>query len=516
MNDLAKQLVKLWEQFSLFQRLTIVGAALAVVVGMIVVGAMSGRPHMVLLYGRLAEKDVAEMVAAVQAQGVKYEVGAGGTAVYVPADKVYLVRAQLASKGIPAGEGVGFEIFDRANFGISDFVQRTNYVRAVQGELSRTISQMKGVHSARVMIVMPENRLLFNADSKTKPTASVFVEEGGGALGQEQVNSIRFLVANSVEGLSPNDVAVVDSRGNVLTESLKDDPTLGSASSQIKFRKSVEDYFASKVETMLANVLGRGNSVVRVSADVDVDSATTVQEKYDPDVQVIRNEVISEDSTISNETAPANNTGPTAPVGVTANTPQNNGQNSGNTGKSSEQSRKSTTNAYEINKTTINAIKNPGNISRVSAAVFIAAKPQPRTKEELESLRKMVVSALGIKAANAQELESLVTLQEVTFEGNTEVKPNVITEVVTNYPEIFRNLAAFVIAAVVLVAFMRMLKNAKPDEIPIEILDPKAYLQSAGQGNSRVSPEMLNDLIRQKPGNVGAALRDWLAVQEKK
>lgn len=510
MKNFVQQLAKLWSQLGINQRVMLSLAVVGVIAGMCGLYLWSSRPQMQLLYGRMNEKDVSEVVAAVQEQGVKYELGSGGSAVYVPGDQVHKLRMHLASKGVPSGEGVGFEIFDRTNFGISDFVQRTNYLRALQGELSRTISQLKGVRSARVMIVLPENRLLFT-DTKAKPTASVFIDQGMGALNQEAVNSIRFLVANSVEGLNVNDVAVVDSHGAVLTENLKDDPTLGAASSQMKYRKSVEDYFGGKVESMLAKVLGPGNAVVRVSAEIDSDSSTTVQEKYDPDGQVLRNETSTEDSTTTKETEAG--TAPNSPVGVTSNTPGPQNPDSAKTGKNSEQVRKNKTNSYEINRTTTNSVKNPGGIARVSAAVFVAAKAQPRTPQELDSLRKMVVNALGIKSQDAQELDRMVSLQEVPFEAQPAVKTSALTDVVYNNQDILRSALALLIAGGVIFTFLRLLKRVKPDEIPFEILDPSgALLADGAQTGSQVSPEMLNDLIRQKPANVGAALRGWMAT----
>ena len=187
MKEYLQQLRKLWSQLGVNQRVSLGLAVLAVLGGMAAVFLWARQPSMQLLYGRLAEKDVSEVVSAVQAANIRYELGAGGNSIYVPAGEVHKLRMQLAGKGIPSGEGVGFEVFDRPNFGISDFVQRTNYVRALQGELARTISQLSGVRSARVLIVMPENRLLFT-DVKAKPTASIFVE---GNVSTEGVNSRR-------------------------------------------------------------------------------------------------------------------------------------------------------------------------------------------------------------------------------------------------------------------------------------------------------------------------------------
>ena len=153
-------MLRLWRQLGLNQKITLGASALAILGAVAALLFWAQRPDMKLLYGRLGEKEAAEVVAALQAQKVPYELGAGGTSVYVPSNMVYKARADLASKGLPAPDGIGFEIFDRSNFGISDFVQRTNFTRALQGELSRTIAQIRGVRSARVMVVLPENRLL--------------------------------------------------------------------------------------------------------------------------------------------------------------------------------------------------------------------------------------------------------------------------------------------------------------------------------------------------------------------
>lgn len=510
MKELFKQLLAIWKQLGINQRVTIILATGGVFAGLATLAFWSNRPEMQLLYGRLSEKDVSEVIATLQEQGVKYQLGGGGTSIYVSSEQVHKMRMQLASKGLPSGDGVGFEIFDRSNFGISDFVQRTNYTRALQGELSRTISQLKGVRSARVMIVVPENRLLFS-ETKSKPTASVFIDQASGALGTEAVNSIRFLVANSVEGLRADDVAVIDSHGNVLTENLKDDPSLGAASSQMKYRKSVEDYFASKVETMLANVVGPGNAVVRVSADIDTDGATKTEERYDPDGQVLRSETTVDDTTKTKE---GDSSAGSTTVGVTSNVPANGGKtNSPAEGKTSEQTRKTKTNAYEINRVTTNTVKNPGAVTRLTAAVFIASKAAARKPEELESLRKMVVNALGIKADGAQDVAPTVTLEEVAFEGKTDnaVKSHAWTDIFYNSGDLLRNGFSAILALAIFGYFIRMLKRVKPDAIPIEILGKNGKNGHAPGGTSGpVSAEMLNELIRQKPENVGAVLRGWM------
>ena len=528
MSKLPQQFLALWRQLGLNQRVSLVLATVAVLGVLTGLVVWSHRPRMQLLYGRLSQKDASEVVAAIQAQGISYEIGAGGQSVYVPADKVYTIRMDLASKGLPNADGIGFEIFDKSNFGVSDFVQHTNYLRAIQGELTRTISQLNGVRAARVMVVMPENKLILG-DNKTRPTASVFVDAGAAGLSTESVNSIRFLVANSVEGMKVDDVAVVDSMGNVLSEKLRDgDPMLGSASSQIKLRKNMEDYFASKVESMLAHVVGPGNAVVRVSADMTTEASTTTQEKYDPEGQVLRSTTTTDESNLANEGKQANST-----VGATANTPNKTTAADGtDNGKKSEETRKSQTQTYEISRATTNTTRNPGEVRKLTAAVFLATrttgtgsnlKPDPRTPEEMKSLRAMVANALGIAAS---QQEPSVTIQEMPFQGSQIEK---ISPMGSSMLDTVRPWVTPVLALLIIGFFLRQLKRTSSSSSRVEVLDseqsalmernsPARLLENggrrAGPAKTAVSPEMLNEMIRQKPDNVSVALREWMTTKQ--
>jgi flagellar M-ring protein FliF len=535
MKTFAQSLLALWKQLGLNQRVSLVVAALAVAGGLVGVVMWGQRPDYQLLFGRLGEKDAAAVISYLEAQNVPHEVTAGGSAVLVPANQVYKLRMDLAGKGLPNGDGVGFEIFDKGQFGLSDFVQRTNYMRALQGELARTIVQLQGVRSARVMIVQPENRLLLT-EQGVKPTASVFVDIGSSRFETEQVDAIRHLVANAVQGLDPNQVSVIDNRGRVLSAELQQDPTLGTASSQIRYRQQVEDYLGKKVESMLASVIGPGNAVVRVSADIDTEATTLTEEKYDPEGQVVRTQTVTEDTTSTME---QHNSG--GPVGVTANVPEKTpgspvaASPAPKPASTSEQSRKNHTTTYEINRTTTNITRNPGSVKNVTAAVFIAERTiaavtapgakapageptvQKRTAEELNALRQIVINALGLKPAPGQTLDSLVSLQEVPFQS-AEPLPTQIEAIqsegrLQGWLDMASHWAAIGGAIAVLLVFWRVLSRQKPEPVPIEVLSmsPDAAARSLPNSNN-VTPELLNELIRQKPANVGVALRDWVAV----
>jgi flagellar M-ring protein FliF len=459
----------------------------------------------------------------------------GGSTVLVPANQVYKLRMDLSTKGIPSGDGVGFEIFDKGQFGLSDFVQHTNYLRALQGELARTIIQLQGVRSARVMIVQPENRLLLT-EQGVKPTASVFIDIGSGRFELDQVDSIRHLVANAVQGLDPNQVSVIDNRGHVLSAELQQDPTLGSASSQMRYRQQIEDYFARKVETMLASVIGPGNAVVRVNAEIDTEATTLTEEKYDPEGQVVRTQTVTEETTNTTESKGAG-----GPVGVSGNLPEKAGAAAAQPAAAkpsnvSEQSHKNHTTTYEINRTTTNVTRNPGTIKNLTAAVFVAPRlvvpapaagakadpkaqpePQKRTPEELTALRQVVINALGLKPAAGQSLDDLVSVQEMTF-ATAEAVPAEVqalqsTGRIQSWIDVARPWAAVAVALGVLLYFLKTLSKQKLEPVPVEVLSmTPSDAARALPNTTNVTPELLNELIRQKPANVGVALRDWVAV----
>ncbi len=514
MKSFAQSLLALWRQLGINQRVSLVLAALVVLAVLAGLVAWARKPDYQLLYGRLGEKDASAVIGTLQEMGVPHRIAAGGSAVYVPANDVHRMRMELAGKGLPAGEGVGFEIFDKGQFGLSDFVQRTNYTRALQGELSRTISQFEGVARARVMIVQPENRLLLT-DQGIKPTASVFVELSGPRLGSEAVDSIRNLVANAVQGLMPDQVAVVDQKGRVLSADLRDDPALSNASSQIKYRQELEGYFAGKVQTMLESVVGAGNVVVRVSADIDTDQSTLVEERFDPDSQVVRSQTNTEDATNSQE----------ARVGGVVGTSANTGAppEADRPVVTNDQARKSRTTSYEINRTLTNTTRNPGRVRGLTAAVFLAQRTgggaAARSAEELAGLRAIVVRALGLRADDGRGVEDLVALQEVPFDVPA---PSVLSDasedkaVLQHWLDIGSRYVPAGLAVLVLLVFVWFLRRQRVEPVVLEALsspaaDGAASLPPPAQ---KITPEMLNELIKQKPAQVGAVLREWMGSKK--
>lgn len=524
---LAKQLAEIWKQLGTSQRISVLAATFVLIAGLSTIAFWSSRTEYGLLYGRLADGESAKVVAALDDAKVPYKVGAGGSSILVPADKVHQMRMQLASKGIPRGDGVGFEIFDKPNFGISDFVQRANYVRAVQGELGRTIGQLDEIESARVMIVLPENRLLLDKDKYA--TASVFVRvRGNSQLPTQSINSIRFLVANSVEGLKPNHVTVVDNLGNVLSENTDNDSLTGLTSTQLTARRNLEQYLGRKAQDLLEKVLGPGQAIVRVSADINYDTISKTEEKFDPDGQVIRQQTKNDDSVDSTTSGTA------APVGISANVNTETNAAAGVAAPvNNSKTRKITSTVdYEIGKTTSSTVQAAGGIKRIAAAVTVASrmegtgadrKPVNRSPEEIEKLRRVVSNAIGVDATRGDS----ISLEELAFNDQfaTEVTQNLEKQQKHDFWfDLARNSAYPALGLLALVILLRMFKGTPVQEIPIGVpvgrLNGNGKLNGNGNGGGHwtddveprvVTVDVLNKLIKDNPANMTQAIRDWMS-----
>ena len=530
LSKLLAQMRAIWSQLGASQKMSVLAATFVLVAGLAALSFWSSRADYGLLYGGLSDSEASKVISALDDEKVSYKTGNGS--IYVPSDKIYTLRMELAGKGIPSGDGVGFEIFDKANFGISDFVQHANYVRAVEGELARTISQLDEVQAARVMIVQPENRLLLDKD--TYATASVFVRvRGNSELSQQSINSIRFLVANSVEGLKPNHVAVVDNLGNVLAENTDDGSLTGLTDTQLAARRNLEQYLSKKAQDMLEKVVGPGQAIVRVSADINYDTLTQTEEKYDPDGQVVRTETKNDEINDSTTTATT-----TAPVGVSSNVSTNETTQAGSSSNpvNNTQNHKTTsTTEYEIGKTTSSTMQAAGGIKRLTASVSVAEqmdgtgadrKPVARTPEQLDELRSLVTSALGIDASRGDSL----SLEELPF--NDDFATDVTKELNQQQQKDFwitlgRNAIYPALGIAALLILLRLFKQTPVQEIPIGVPVGRLMAKQNGNGNGNgnghgrygeeyepqpgvVTVEVLNRLIKENPANMTQAIRDWM------
>ena len=249
----------------------------------------AGRPDYALLFGGLEPADANQVVESLNEQGVSYQLKKSGTAVYVPSEEVYELRLHFAGEGIISDGPVGYELFDQGTLGMTDFMQKLNMKRALEGELARTITSIRQVELCRVHLVMPERSPFRQA--QVRASASVVLQVAGGAhLTPSQIEGINALVAGAVEGLAPSDVTVLDSRGNMLSDPEAGNPDLASGSNQLRMQKAVEIHLTDKGQSMLDQMLGPGNTIVRVAASLDFTRLVSEREVIDPESATIISE----------------------------------------------------------------------------------------------------------------------------------------------------------------------------------------------------------------------------------
>jgi len=384
------------------------------------------QPEFQVLFAGLSQADSASIVTRLREKKVPYELQSGGAAVLVPSEHVHEARLALAEEGIPSGGGIGFEIFDRSTLGVTDFVQRVNYQRALQGELARTIGQIRGVESARVHIVMPDRSLF--AEQQRKPSASVIVKLAGGAvLPAGQVKAIVHLVASAVEGMESKSVTVVDARGNILAGGRPEAEDQQLTATQMEFKTQLERRLEGRVESMLAKVVGSGRAVARVDVDLNMRRVERTRELYDPEKQVVRSERRIKEASESGQAAAGGVPG--VQSNVTA-SEQASPASQGAGGRSTQKSNRVTeTVNYEIDKTIERVVEPTGDVRRVSVAVMVdgtyttpagggAPQFQPRGQAELTNFTQLVSAAIGINQQRGDTVQVVsVPFQPAVPEG---------------------------------------------------------------------------------------------------
>ena len=361
-------------------------------------------PNLSPLYSGLSLEDSSAIISQLETANVPYELRGDGDTILVPRDQITTLRMNLAGEGLPTRGQVGYEIFDQqSTLGATSFVQNINNVRALEGELARTISSLSRIKGARVHLVLPE-RELFRRERKD-PSASIVLSVRG-ALSNGEIRAIQHLVASAIEGLSPQRVSIVDDAGNLLASGTEDDG-LGAMSSQAEERSlAFENRLRTRVEDMLANVVGAGRARVEISAEMDFNRSTVTEETFDPEGQVVR----------STQTREAQNQSGAAAGQVTVANElpgaSGNGASNGNTeqGNSTEEVVN-----YEISKKTQTAVTEAGALKRLSVAVVVDGTYADdgagnmtytaRSADEIAQILTLVRSAVGYSAERGDNVE---------------------------------------------------------------------------------------------------------------
>lgn len=524
MKAFVDQLISVFSAMPTSKKISMVVVLGLVVAGFAVMFLWANQVNYSTLYADLSPEDAGEIVSRLKEQRIPYKLTGGGTSLMVPADQVYELRLSLANSGLPAGGHVGFEIFDSNNFSTTEFVQKLNYQRALQGELERTISDFREVDRARVLLVIPEESL-FVEDSKS-PSASVSLKLRT-MLSADKVSGIVHLVASAVEGLSAEQVTVVETGGKVLFKGSNDgDEAALFASNKLDYQKEIEQGVARRVQTMLEGIVGKGKAIVRASADIAFDRVDFSEVKYNPDSRVIRSEQRSLEKSMNGSSGDGavrleNTNQGTVPV-----------QGGGNSGGEAEKQNEVVN--YEINKTTRRVTTPSGSITRLSVAAVVDGTYEtvvgedgaqtksyvPRSEEELAEFEKLVKRAMGF----SEDREDQVYVSSFAFSSSD--MPSMAEEAPLDWPALIKEYSRILINIVlVLLVFMFVVrpliksvrdvntgtKVQRHEELPSgregeeqgelptpEIKDPRAITRKLAQDNTEKTEQLLRGWLNEE------------------
>jgi len=543
LQQLAQQVKDVWARLNRTQRILLVAVPsviLAVLLGFI---AWSARPGYEVLFSKLSQKDAADVVSELKKTNVPYEIRESGNqvSVLVPTEKVYDSRLSLAAQGLPRGGGVGFELFDETKFGMTDFTQKVNFKRALEGELQRTIRSLSEVEDARVHIVMPEPELFTEREKPT--TASVVLTlKPESQIKRDQVRGIVHMVASSVEGLKLENVNVVDNHGNMLSAFIQEEQqdnnselagttltqqaklTLHQLEVQRNFEKDVE----RKVNQMLTKVLGNTRIAISVSAELNFDKTETESEVFEPVVDgqgIVRSAQTKKEQYVGDTGMPTTVVG--GVPGTDSNIPGYQAVNGGN----AQFSREEATTNYEINRTVKRSQAAPGAPKRVSVSVFVdGLQPQ-----QVTSIKSAVVAAAGLDLGRGDQ----VAVENMPFD-NTEALASLKESQMQNHDMFvltLAKLALLLLVAIGILLFLRSILKPKkskefieapedvemPEERPMvpqveDLITPEmtaeelARMEAAREAKKREAMRKeVFDLANRNPENVAKIIKKWLS-----
>ena len=373
----------------------------------------------VVLYTDLEMDGAKEIVTKLEADNVKYKLTKNGTEIQVPAEDVNRLRVDTADIAMgSSSSNVGYEIFDHTDaLGSTNFVQNVNLVRALEGELARTIRSVDNIKSARVHLVLPK-REMFSREEQ-QPSASVVIKTVDGPLSAKSIQAIQKLIAASVPKLDVKNVAIVDNFGNLLTKNYEDEDAMNAANNEV-LRLEQERKMSSQVQSLLERTIGAGKVRAQVNLEMDFDQVVTKEEIFDPDTQVVRSQ-----ATVTEESYNKDNENP---VTVAQNIPNGDVVATGN-GSASQSSRTEETINYEISKIVRNKVKNTGTIKRLTVAVMVDGIYEKnaegkmvyreRTPEEMEQITNLVKSSVGYDA-NRGDIVEVENMRFVNMMPETE------------------------------------------------------------------------------------------------
>ncbi|MEK9945148.1 MAG: flagellar basal-body MS-ring/collar protein FliF [Alphaproteobacteria bacterium] len=526
-------------------RLIVMGLVGVVMIGFFVflIGRVT-TPQMGLLYSNLDISDSSAIVAQLEQANIPFQVRGNGSQIFVPANDVERIRVQVAQEGLPAGGSVGYEIFDRSDtLGTTNFVQNVNLVRALEGELARTIRSFDNIDAARVHLVLPR-RELFTRETR-EPSASVVIKtRGGRRVEPNQVRAIQHLVASATDGLTINRISVVDDAGNLLARAQDDNPD-GTASDDTvaEVRLAAENRLRNSIERLLERTVGIGFVRAEVSVDLNYDRITENDEVFDPDGQVVRSTQTVEENSLTVDRDDD-------PVTVANNLPEAEAdQETSGASSTSQNSRTEETTNFEISKSITTRVREFGAVERLTVAVLVdgartigedgAPVYTPRTQEELQQLAALVRNAVGFDESRGDQVEVVnmrfADIEVPVFEDDS----GFLGLSKSDYFQIAEILLFMIIAVLVILLVLRPLVGrsiaamqpqpepalpgveggagalegppaAEGPALPVEEEDPMISL-GAVEGQIRASSvRKIGEIIDKHPDEALAILRTWI------
>jgi len=545
-QKLVQQFKDVWGRLNSWQRGLLVGIPTLLFLGMLFFILLSSKARYEVLYSHLEEKDAAEVATELKKENIPYRISSKDNfvMVLVPSEKVYDTRLNLAGQGLPRGSGVGYEIFDQPKWGTTDFTQKVNYKRALEGELQRTIGNLQQIQTARVSIVIPEPELFTEKEKPT--TASVVLEMKTDALlKREQVRGIVHLVAASVEGLKPENVEVIDSKGNILSGFIQEEAednnqeSVNGGSSltqqakltlhEMEVRQNFEKDLERKVTAMLTKVMGGNNRIaVSVSAELNFDKTEADSEVFEP---VVDGQGIARSTQSKKEQYVGDGGFPSNVVGGVPGTDTNIPGYQAISGSNAQYSKEENTTNFEINRTVKHNVMAPGSPKRISIGVFVD-NLQP---QQVLAIKSAVVAAAGLDLNRGDQVD----VENMPFDNSQEVASLKETQMETqqNFVMTLLKIGLLVLMAFGVLLFLRSLLKPKREKKYVEAIDdigdepvvvPQvediittdvtaedlARAESAREAKKReaVRKEVF-EMANRNPENVAQIIKKWLSEE---
>jgi flagellar M-ring protein FliF len=521
LRDYAKQLAQIWENMTRRQRSAMIGLLSVVLVGMAWITVGQRPENMQILFADLEPSDVVAIRDALDSRKEPFELGDQGRTIRVMQGRVHALRIDLTAEGLPRGGGVGFEIFDKSGLAMSQFLQNVNFRRALEGELSRTISSLDEVRSARIHLVIPKRRVF--ADEQQRPTASVVLSLGGSGIAGRSVKGVAHLIASAVEGMDARDVTIMDQRGGVLQRAQDGDGFVAMSHYEEQVRGRERD-LERRVVVLLEPMLGVGNVRVQASMAYDFDAVQRTIDKYDPERQVVRSEERTEEER-QIEGAKQRQGGQ---AGAEANDPQAQGTVA-SAGGASTIKRGTERSNYEIDKTTEVVVRQSGILKRMSLAVLVnaagagpapkaGADPKGLSEAELKKIRDLVANATGFSEPRG---DTIKVVQSPFLVTGLEM-PEPATDFAGMMPLVQGFVAVIIALMVVFMVvrpLLRQLGEIRPElveaaALPGTVEDVAKRLEEAErEAASRKMLEQRNTVVEyatEEPEKTAEILRGWL------